>query len=140
MYPLIVSVVVKLVGTDQTTVHRGVWMFQILAILLTAALTSRRLGAVLGSETVATLHYALIALNPLLHMLATDLLSDVISALLSYGAVVLAFGYVGQSRSARLATWGCRRARRAGLRDPSLRGADRRGGGPGVAGAGDLVS
>ena len=35
-------------------------------------------------------------------MLATDLLSDVIAALLSYGAVVLAFGYVGQSRSARL--------------------------------------
>lgn len=102
VYPLIVSVVVKLVGPDQTTVHRGIWVLQVAAILLTAALTSRRLGAVLGSDAVATLHYALIALNPLLQMLATDLLSDVIAALLSYGAVVLAFGYEGQSRSARL--------------------------------------
>jgi len=101
-YPLFLAVVVKLVGTDVPTVHRGVWVLQVAAILLTAALTSRRLGTVMGSQTFATVHYALIALNPLLHMLATDILTDVIAALLVYGAVVATLGCSGQSHLARL--------------------------------------
>ena len=55
-----------------------------------------------GLDTHGTALYALTVLNPPLQMLATELLTDLMAALLMFGAVMLTLGYEGQSPRTRL--------------------------------------
>lgn len=97
-YPLFVAVCGVLSTFDVDRLHQVVFAVQLLIYLLVCHFAARRLGRVFQSRTIELVVFAATALNPLLLIQTTELLSDLLSATLVYLAVVLALPLPGPTQ------------------------------------------
>jgi len=88
-YPAFLVPWVVLAGRDQELLKSLVWVAQLVVHLAAAWLFARRVAAALGDEALGRLTFVLVALNPFLLLMASPLLSDLLSTALIAGAIGL---------------------------------------------------
>jgi hypothetical protein len=88
-YPTFLALLISLVGNDPASLRPAVFAAQLLVYIGGAAIGAVRIGRALGSSSLGTAVFTVTVLNPFLLLHTVQVLTDVLSTVLVYLAVVL---------------------------------------------------